>query len=367
MKTILSLVLIFAFAACEAPTGDLNRALLSEARYSDLSGWSHDKQAESYKVFVDSCRVNDRRGNAFVTKTGNAIGDRATWRNVCRLAYRFPNPTDGEARQFFEANFTPYRVTTPASEKGRMTGYYEPLIRGSLKREGRYQFPVYGVPYRKTNYPSRAAIEAGALNGRAPILLYIDDPVMLFFLHIQGSGKVRLPDGKLVGINYAEQNGHNYIAIGRVMKEEGLLEEVSMQTIRDWLYANPRDARRIMNTNPSYIFFKKAPGDVMAKGALGIPLTPGRSLAVDDERATYGLPIYIATTAHDVRGYETPYRRLMVSQDTGGALIGGHRGDIFFGRGEQEEWQAGNQNALGKVFWLLPKTHGTNLQFLNVF
>jgi len=366
MRYFLLLPLLL-LAACETPTGDLNRAILTQSRFGDLPDWKNDKQAEAYQVFVESCRVNDRRPAAYTTKTSLPIGERAAWRRVCQLSYRFPNPTDGEARQFFESNFTPFRVTTPASQKGRLTGYYEPLLRGSLVREGRYQTPVYGMPRGVAPFPSRAAIESGALNGRAPVLLYVDDPVMLFFLHIQGSGKVRLPDGKLVGINYAGQNGHNYIAIGRPMKEEGLLEEVTMQTIRDWLYANPREARRIMNKNPSYIFFKRSPGDQMAKGALGIPLTPGRSLAVDDERSTYGVPIYIATKSHNRAGWETPYRRLMVAQDTGGALVGAHRGDIFFGRGEQEEWQAGQQNALGKVYWLLPNAQGGGLQFLNVF
>lgn len=355
---LLSLLLL---TACAGEGGDPNRAILTQASYKDLPNWRNDKHAEAYKLFVDSCRVNDKLRSAYVTKAGNVIGDRSAWRNVCAMAYRFSNPTNDEAQQFFEANFTPYRITTPASNKGRLTGYYEPLLRGSLKREGRYQTPVYAMPSGAT-YPSRAQIEAGALRGRAPILLYVDDPVMLFFLHIQGSGKVRLPDGRIVGINYAGQNGHSYVAIGRVMKQEGLLEEITMQTIRDWLYANPREAKRIMNTNPSYIFFKKSPGDQTAKGALGIPLTAGRSIAIDDERSTYGVPIYIATISHDVRGNESPYQRLMIAQDTGGALIGAHRGDIFFGRGEFEEYQAGNQNALGKVFWLLPNRQAPHPQ-----
>jgi membrane-bound lytic murein transglycosylase A len=364
---ILLLLPILILTACSGPAEDPYKAILTEANFGQLKGWSDDKQAEAYAVFVESCMVNAKRSSAYITKAGIPIGDQRAWSNVCQLAYKLPNPTDGEARQFFETNFTPFHVATPSSAKGRLTGYYEPLLRGSLIREGRYQTPVYGMPAGQGPHPSRAAINAGALNGRAPVLLYVDDPVMLFFLHIQGSGKVRLPDGQLVGINFAGQNGHNYIAIGRPMKEEGLLEEVTMQTIRDWLYANPQQMHRIMNMNPSYIFFKKSPGDEMAKGALGIPLTPGRSLAVDDERSTYGVPIYVSTLTHDTMGFEVPYQRLLVAQDTGGALVGAHRGDIFFGRGEQEEWQAGHQNALGHVFWLLPKTSGTNLDFLNVF
>ncbi|MBX9725840.1 MAG: MltA domain-containing protein, partial [Rickettsiales bacterium] len=199
--------------------------------------------------------------------------------------------------------------------------------------------------------------------GRAPVLLYVDDPVMLFFLHIQGSGKVRLPDGSLIGLQYAAQNGREFVPIGRVLKERGELSAVSMQGIRDWLKANPRDADEVMNTNPSYVFFKLSPGSEMAKGSIGIPLTPLRSIAVDDDRAAYGVPTYLDTyvTAFGSK-QQVPLKRLFVSQDTGGALKGPHRADIFFGRGEREEWQAGHQNARGDVYWLLPVGDGVTLR-----
>ncbi len=351
---LLAFVALFGLSGC-AIFGDPNRAELSAVTYDDLPGWRDDHQALPYQLFVESCTTLNRRAQPYTTKTGTAIGDREAWRYACKAAAKFKNPTDEEARQFFEANFTPYRVKTPASSKGRITGYYEPLLHGSMRRIGPYQTPVYGMPRRGPPYPDRAGIEAGGLRGNAPVLLYVQDPVMLFFLHIQGSGKVRLNDGRIVGLQYAGQNGYPYWAIGRTLKDEGALEEVTLQTIREWLYANPEEAARVMNTNPSYIFFKLSSGTEMAKGALGIPLTPGRSLAVDDERAAYGVPIYLATTTHE-RGafWDKSLRRLMVSQDTGGAIIGAHRGDIFFGRGEDEEWQAGHQNSLGKVFWLLP-------------
>lgn len=351
---LFALVMLFGLSGC-AILGDPNRAELSEVTYDDMPGWRDDHQALPYQLFVESCATLNRRASPYTTKTGNAIGEREAWRYVCKAATKFQNPTDEEARQFFEKNFTPYRVRTPASSKGRITGYYEPLLYGSMKRIGPYQTPVYGVPRRGPPYPDRAGIEAGALQGVAPVLLYVDDPVMLFFLQIQGSGKVRLPDGAIVGLQYAGQNGYPYWAIGRTLKDEGALDEVTLQTIREWLYANPGEAARVMNTNPSYVFFKLSSGTQMAKGALGIPLTPGRSLAVDDERAAYGVPTYISTTTKR-RGtfWDKNFRRLMVSQDTGGAIIGAHRGDIFFGRGEDEEWQAGHQNSLGKVFWLLP-------------
>ncbi len=202
-----------------------------------------------------------------------------------------------------------------------------------------------------TSYLTREQIEAGGLDGHAKILLYVDDPVMLFFLHIQGSGKVRLENGALVGLQYAAQNGREFVPIGRLLKESGEVPEPSMQSIRDWLYANPDRASQVMDQNPSYIFFKLSPGDQMAKGALKLPLTPMRSIAVDDERAAYGVPTFVNTTISQTG---EPLQRLFVPQDTGGALHGPHRIDIFFGRGEQAELQAGHQNSQGDVYWLLP-------------
>ena len=177
---------------------------------------------------------------------------------------------------------------------------------------------------------------------------------MLFFMHIQGSGKVQLPSGPTVSLQFAAKNGHPYTAIGKVLREEGYLEEVNLQTIREWLYANPEKMRHILHANKSYIFFELAPGDAYPKGAIGVPLTPMRSLAVDANHATYGVPTYIDVpiTAEEANGLRL--QRLMLSQDTGSALIGAHRGDIFFGRGQVAEARAGEQNSRGHVYWLLP-------------
>lgn len=346
---VISLLLL---AACGAPSDE---TVLEPVEFRDLPGWPRDHHAEALTVFATSCATNARRSAAWTTKLGETIGDPAAWRSVCDRALHLVAPTNDEARHFFEAHFQPVRVRTEREPKGLLTGYYEPLLHGSATRSGPYQTPVYGMPTGRKDF-SRAEIEAGALNGRAPVLLYVDDPVMLFFLHIQGSGKVRMDDGSILGLQYAGQNGHPYVAIGKPMREQGLLTEVTMQTIRDWLRAHPgAPARAVMNQNPSYIYFKLSPGEEYAKGALGIPLTPLRSIAVDDDRATYGVPTYIATTRQDYfTGFPQKLQRLMVSQDTGGALKGPHRGDIFFGRGEEEEWAAGHQNARGKVYWLLP-------------
>lgn len=355
---LVPLTLLLLLAAC----GDATK--LTPTSYSQLSAWNADTHAAAFKLFADSCVVNATRANAYQAKEEGPIGVRANWSRVCSLAEQTPEPSNDAARQFFEANFSPYKVETESSAKGLHTGYYEPIINGARTRHAPYLTPVYGVPKDLSKpYFTREEIEAGAIRGRAPVLLYVDDPIQLFFLHIQGSGKVRLPDGSLIGLQYAAQNGREFVPIGRVLKERGELSEVSMQGIRDWLRAHPNERADVMNSNPSYVFFKLAPGDEMAKGAIGIPLTPLRSIAVDDDRAAYGVPTYLDTYITQYGSTaQLPLKRLFVSQDTGGALHGPHRADIFFGRGAHEEWQAGHQNARGNVYWLLPVEDGVRLK-----
>ena len=360
MKNILACLALTLLCACGG--GDATK--LTPTTYSALSGWGNDAHAEAFKLFTDSCTVSASKTKAYTAKEEGPVGVRKNWERVCSAAQQQPEPTNDTARQFFENNFTPYKVETESKPTGTLTGYYEPIINGSRIRKAPYLTPVYGVP-RDLHKPyfTREEIEAGALKDRAPVLLYVDDPVMLFFLHIQGSGKVRLPDGSLVGLQYAAQNGQKFIPIGKLLKDRGEVSQLSMQSIRDWLHAHPAERNEVMNTNPSYVFFKLAPGDEMAKGAQGIPLTPLRSLAIDDDRAAYGVPTYLDTTITDYHsGGQVPFQRLFVSQDTGGALHGPHRGDIFFGRGTQEEWQAGHQNAQGNVYWLLPVNDGVHLR-----
>jgi membrane-bound lytic murein transglycosylase A len=358
MKQLLApLVLLLTLTAC----GDATKII--PTAYSNLDGWGSDSHATAFKVFADSCTVNATRKNAYQSKAEGPVGVRENWQHVCRVASDLGQPSDDEARQFFERNFSPYKVETESKSTGLHTGYYEPLLNGSKTRGAPYLTPVHGVPAdlgSRKPYYSRAEILAGA--GNPPVLLYVDDPVMLFFLHIQGSGKVRLTDGSMVGLQYAAQNGYSYVPIGRILKERGDLPHPSMQGIRDWLRANPDQADEVMNTNPSYVFFKLSAGDEYAKGALGIPLTPLRSIAVDDDRAAYGVPTYLDTTMTEFNSSrQVPLKRLFVSQDTGGALKGPGRADIFFGRGEVEEWQAGHQNQQGKTYWLLPVAEGIKL------
>ena len=266
-----------------------------------------------------------------------------------------------------------------------MTGYYEPLLRGSRTPTAKFAQPVLGVPpdlltidlgdvlpelknmrlrgrlvgNRVVPYYSRAEITERKLSNVYPdkVLLWVDDPVELFFLQIQGSGRVKLPDGSMVRLGYADQNGHPYKAIGRVLAERGDLpiEQASMQGIQAWARANPSRLAELLNTNPSYVFFREMPRPANTtdgpQGALGVPLTPGRSIAVDPRNVPLGAPVYLATT----QPLSTkPLNRLVMAQDTGGAIRGAVRADFFWGFGADAGAQAGRMKQQGQMWVLLP-------------
>ena len=343
MKRNLFWVAVLLLSGCAT-----NPTALIPASYRDLPYWSEDNHIEPLRLFVDSCKANASKGTGYANTTISA----SKWRDRCAKAKALLANgaiSDTQARAFFETNFTPHRVTTSGQLQGRITGYYEPLLHGSRERVGAYQTPVYGLPTNPDDrHYSRAEIIGGALEGKAPVLLYVDDAPMLFFLHIQGSGQMQLPDGEIVGLQYVAKNELPFVPIGRVLKERGALKEVTMQTICQWLRAHPTEAVEVMNQNPTYVYFKLTDGKAYATGALGLPLTPLRSIAVDNDTASYGVPTYIATA--DTYGLH----RLFVSQDTGSALHGPARADVFFGQGDAAEQRAGQQNALGDVYWLLP-------------
>jgi membrane-bound lytic murein transglycosylase A len=359
-KIFLPLVLCLILAGC----GDTTK--IKPATFAEINGWKSDALITPFMLFVNSCRVNATRENAWQAKSEGPVGVREHWEHVCGIAQQMGEPNEVDARNFFEKNFIPYKVETEKFDTGLVTGYYEPIINGSTVKKAPYLTPVYGVPQdlgERKPYYTREEIVGDAIKDRAPILFYVDDPVLLFFLHVQGSGKVRLPDGNFVGIQYAGQNGYSYTPIGRILKERGELEALSMQAIRDWLHAHPSQMNEVMNQNQSYIFFKKGPGDKAAKGAIGLSLTPLRSIAIDDDRAAYGVPTFLDTTQSEYKnGAQVPLRRLFISQDTGGALKGPHRADLFYGQGITQEWQAGHQNARAKTYWLLPQGPHADLQ-----
>lgn len=318
-------------------------------------------------------------------------GTAVEWRQVCGAASLVPSDSPEPARGFFEFEFVPYRVGND-SGAGLFTGYYEPQLRGSRTRHDAYQTPLYGVPSDLVNvdlglfrenlkgqtivgkvtdrrlvpYPPRAEIEAGL--GTAVPLLFVDDPVDAFFLQIQGSGRVLLDDGTVVRAVYAAQNGRPYTAIGAVLIQRGELkrEAVSMQAIRAWLLTHPDEARELMNTNASFVFFEEEPiGDpsLGAMGAQGVPLTPEASLAVDLSVHVLGVPVWLDTIAPDPDATkpDRPFHRLLVMQDTGGAIRGSVRGDVYWGYNADAGSIAGRMRSEGRMTVLLPRSVASRL------
>ncbi len=321
----------------------------------------------------------------------NVAGRAADWRAPCAALSGVADGNDTAARSFFETWFVPFSAANNGEPNGLFTGYYEPELRGSRTRKGRFVVPLYGRPadlvtvelslFREEwkgqriagrvqqgalrPYPGRAEIEAGALSGIARDgggaleLVWVDDAVDAFFLHIQGSGRVVLDDGSLMRVGYAAANGRPYLAIGRELIARGALarEDVSMPSIRTWLAANPGEARDVMNKNASFVFFRPLPAPVNANdgppGSEGVPLTPGRSLAVDRNHLAMGLPLWL--DAEDPLDKQQRVRRLMVAQDTGGAITGPVRGDVFWGSGADAAERAGRMRSSGRYWLLLPR------------
>ncbi|GER02469.1 membrane-bound lytic murein transglycosylase A [Iodidimonas nitroreducens] len=322
---------------------------------------------------------------------GGEVGD---WQAVCDRAMALDESgapsdqaisSDQAIRDFFEQFFTPLSVRFDGSARGLFTGYYEPLIRASRTPDARYQVPIYRRPPelvtvdlgdfrddlagrsiagkvengRLQPFPSRHEIARGALAGRGLELLWADDRVDVFFLQIQGSGRALLPDGSMIALGYDGPNGHGYTSLGRLMVERRILhpDHVSAPAIADWLRDNPVAGADLMVENASYIFFRRldGPGPL---GAEGVPLTPGRSLAVDRAYLPLGAPLWLAggmpdrETAPDEA--PKPLERLMVAQDTGGAIRGGVRGDVFWGFGDEAAYLAGHMAHYGRLWLLLP-------------
>jgi len=381
-KRLFSSLLSFAalgLAACgDAPHPEAVR--LKPVLWKHVSGWQEDELIQALPAVQKSCALYLQREAAQPVHEDNpAFGLYQDWQPFCKAVTENP-PIANNARTFFEQYLRPYQVRTGGvfgKKRGIFTGYYEPMLEGSFVKGGAYQTPLYRKPddlltadlglfsedfkgkllvaRLKGNtllpYHSRAEIMTGALSENHAII-WLKDPIDAFFLHIQGSGRVHLPNGDEIFVGYAGANGHKYTAIGRYMLEKGYLEEgnVSMQTIRVWLAANPEAMDEVFEQNPSYVFFQIKPDGPY--GSQGVILTEGRSLAVDRTKLPLGAPVFVATTK---TSDETPFRKLMVAQDTGGAIKGTIRGDIFYGHTLQAAHDAGLQNSLGVLFVLLPK------------
>ena len=340
-----------------------------QVSFSDLPGWKSDNLKDVLPAFRKSCR---------------AIGKKKDWQDVCAKAYDIDENDTFAIRSFFETHFIPYRIANEnGSETGLATGYFEPLLQGSRVRKGKFRTALYRQPddllvidlasaypqlkglrlrgkldgNRVVPYETRAEIEkSGKLAGHE--IVWVDDVLDAFFLEIQGSGRVYIPEsGETIRLAYANQNGRPYRSIGRYLLDRGELKpgQASSQQIRQWIRRNPERLREVLDSNPSYVFFREERIDDPSegpKGALGVPLTPERSIAIDPRHIPLGAPVFVDTT----RPYSSvPLQKLMLAQDTGGAIRGAVRADYFWGFGPQAGEMAGKMKQKLKVWLLLPK------------
>ncbi len=339
---------------------------LRATTWDAIGNWRDDNPQLAWSAFIASC---------------GALKNQPAWQAVCGVASALGEPTREMAARFFETNFTPYQVVNAdGSDSGLVTGYYEPLLNGSRKKSARYHVPVYGVPddllvvdlgdvypelknmrlrgriegRRVVPYFNRAQIDNGAAPVAGKEIAWVEDSVELFFMQIQGSGRVKLDGKDTIMLGYADQNGYPYRSIGRLLVDRGdlPLEKASMQGIKAWAKQNPDKLQELLNYNASYIFFRELPRDLPGPlGALGVPLTARRSIAVDARYIPLGAPVFLATTMPNSK---QPLNRLMVAQDTGGAIRGAVRADFFWGFGEESAALAGRMRQQGKMWVLLP-------------
>ena len=358
-------------------------------RFADLAGWADDDHLAALDAFRRSCTKLDTLPD---DKVIGPYGTAADWRQPCALAVTVPAGDRSAARKFFEASFTPLRVRRGDEEQGLFTGYYEPELHGSRTQDARFHVPLLARPNNMLTadlglfkdtlkgqsitgrvigktfvpYADRREIEADiekGLNGNTDLVpvLWVDDPVQAFFLHVQGSGRVVLTDGTVVRVGYDAQNGRPFTPIGRVLIRNGSLAKgsVTMQAIRGWLADHPSEAQALMNEDASFIFFRELEikdATLGPPGSQGVALTPGRSLAVDRSVHGLGVPVWLETDSPppEALARVPKLARLMVAQDTGGAIKGPVRGDVFYGFGPAAEELAGAMQAKGRMTVLVP-------------
>ena len=335
------------------------------SKWEMLPDWQTLDLQPSWIAFLQSCQ---------------ALKNKPAWQVVCTQAAALNKPENDAIRTFFEDAFTPYQVFNPdGTVHGLITGYYEPRLSGRRAKTARFKYPLYAAPddlltidlsyvypqlkdlrlrgrlegHRIVPYFSRADIDQG--NGKLRVLFWVENPVDLFFLQIQGSGRIELADGSLIKIGYADQNGYPYVSIGKKLIEAGELkpEQASMQGIKHWGEQNPAKLPALLEQNPSYVFFRELPESLSAPlGALGVPLTDQYSIAIDPRTIPLGAPVFLSTTYPNTA---EPLNRLMLAQDTGGAIRGTVRADFFWGFGDQAGSQAGRMKQRGQMWVLFPR------------
>jgi membrane-bound lytic murein transglycosylase A len=349
--------------------------------FAEIEGWDEDDHDAAFATFLKSCRAI-LRSSADMREARPLLSGLY---DACRKAVSAKRHQVGEARAFFEQNFRPVRISPLGETDGFLTGYYEPIVEGARTQTGEFKYPLYRKPpnllpggrmlashvanrrgkgkrakRRLVSFHDRAAIDDGVLAGRDLEICWLRDPIDAFFIHIQGSVRVRLDEGKTLRLNYLAQNGHPYYAVGRSLIERKIVpkEEMSMDRIRQWMEANPAEGRELRRKNKSYIFFRETnlADNEEPVGAQGVSLTPGRSIAVDRNLHVYGTPFFISTELPiDSDQPTAKFRHLMVAQDTGGAIIGPARADIYFGAGDEVGSISGRVRHPGRFVMLMPK------------
>lgn len=354
------------------------RGKLVKTQWTDLVDWQRDDPRDALTAFEQGCSM---------------LKSRAEWASSCTAATTLVNRkfSAADASAFFRNQFQPFQVlNADETTTGTVTGYYEPLLRGSRTRTEEFRYPIYAAPqdliavdlsetytdlkHRRLRgrlvgnklvpYYDRAEIEG--MNGTSPLkgleIAWVDNAVELFFLQIQGSGQIQLPDGSRIRLGYADQNGHPFRSLGGLLIRRGEIraERASMQGIKAWAERNPAKVQAFMNGNPSYVFFKEISSAGSGPiGTLGVPLTAERSIAVDPRVIPLGVPVFLSTTFPSSK---EPLNRLMVAQDTGGAIAGGVRVDFYWGFGDEAGAQAGRMKQKGKKWVLLPNGYDPNMR-----
>ncbi len=354
--------------------------------FKDIPGWRADRHSDVLPVFLRSCSRLRKQPPNRPMGSREEMGRLSHWIRICDDAMVIRPGNQTEAQYFFESRFVAYRVSHNQGTSGLITGYYEPALRGSWTADPHYRFPLYALPKdlissdlgrfddkwkgeqiagrldenRYVPYYSRAEIEQGALRGRQLEIVWVDNAIDSFFLHIQGSGRVNLPDGSHVRLGYAGRNGLRYTAVGRELVAAGImpLEDVTMPSIRTWMAANPLAAQALMRKNKSFVFFRVLKGEGPI-GAQGVVLTPHRSIAVDRKYWPLGAPVWIDTVDPGTRP-ALPLRRLGIAQDTGSAIKGAVRADYFWGHGNVAGGKAGIMKGRVSLYMLLPRTAAIN-------
>jgi membrane-bound lytic murein transglycosylase A len=354
-------------APSKAPDRPATTPHLRPAGWADLPGWKEDDLVEAWPAWRQSCKAMEKD---------------PAWRRVCELSRSVDSRDRNAIRDFFQRHFQPHEVMDKdGAPWGLVTGYYEPSLRGDRTRTERARYPIYGLPddlvsvdlsnfhpelkfrwlrgrlvgNRLVPYYTREEIVKGIQGFRATPIAWAEDPVELFYLHIEGSGRIELPDGTRIRVGYAGQNGHPFRSVAKILIEQGELKpsEASELGIKRWGQRNPDRLGRLLNLNPSYIFFRELPDDLTGPpGALGVPLTGGRSVAVDRDFIPLGAPLFLATT---LPLSDRPLNRLMLAQDTGAAIRGPVRVDFFWGFGDEAGTRARGMKQTGRKWLLLPR------------